>query len=298
MNVLLVYYTGTYNTRYLTNKVKERFTSRGDTVTTVEINRKTPVVSTAEYDLVGFSYPIYGFNSPAPFNRYVKKLRMQKGQRFFIYKNSGETFAMNNASSRILLRRMKRQKAVFAGEYHFVMPYNIHFRFDDDFVREILAKNQKQLDVMMANLDSGKVETRKSKAIYNVAAAVVGIQKIGGPINSFFYRVNKDKCVKCNLCVKTCPQQNIYQNKKGKIKFHHRCDMCMRCSFFCPTDAISIGLLKGWKINGAYPLAKFEKQGAPETPYITKNSEGFYKCFPAHFQKIDDDHKALFEKDE
>ena len=52
---------------------------------------------------------------------------MQPGQKFFIYKNSGETLAMNNASSRILLRRMAARGAVLKGEYHFVMPYNIHF---------------------------------------------------------------------------------------------------------------------------------------------------------------------------
>ena len=297
MKALFIYYTGTYNTRYLTDMVEREFIAKGYDTTRVEITCDTPPVSTDGYDIIGFSYPIYGFNSPLPFNKYIRKLRFNKGQRFFIYKNSGETLAMNNASSRILLRILKRQGADFKGEYHFVMPYNIHFRFDDDFVREILVKNQKQLDVMMANLDSGRVETRKSKAIYNAAAAVVGIQKIGGPINSFFYRVDKNKCVNCNLCINTCPQQNVYKTKKGKIKFHHRCDMCMRCSFFCPTDAISIGFLRGWKVNGAYPLAQFEKQGAPETSYLAEHNTGFYKCFPAHFQKIDDDHEKLFGKE-
>ena len=75
----------------------------------VEIERGVPPADTEGYDLIGFGYPIYGFNSPLPFNRYVNTLEIERGQKFFIYKNSGETFAMNNASSRILLRRMKRR---------------------------------------------------------------------------------------------------------------------------------------------------------------------------------------------
>lgn len=139
MKILLIYYTGTYNTRYLTEKVRERFEARGDEVDTVEIDCHTPPCSTDGYGLVGFSYPIYGFNAPLPFDKYVAGLKFAEGQKFFIYKNSGEVLAMNNASSRILLRKMKRDGAILAGEYHFVMPYNIHFPFEDDFVERYLT---------------------------------------------------------------------------------------------------------------------------------------------------------------
>lgn len=292
MKILLIYYTGTYNTRYLTEKVKSRFTSRGDEVDTVEINCKTPLCSCDGYDLIGFSYPIYGFNSPLPFNKYVSKLKFNKGQKYFIYKNSGETMAMNNASSRILIRRMKRQKCHLVGEYHYVMPYNIHFRFERDFIRQIFKMNEKLLDVMMYNLDNGIVKRIKSNFIYNLAAFFVGIQKVGGNVNSFFYKVDREKCIKCGLCVKKCPHDNIYI-KKGKIKFHHHCDMCMRCSFFCPTDAIGIGFLQGWRVNGAYDFKDIENDTSEIKPYITESSKGFYKCFISYFDNIEKEYKSL-----
>ena len=69
-----------------------------------------------------------------------------------------------------------------------------------------------------------------------------------------------NKCVNCNKCVNTCPHNNIYI-KNDKIKFHHHCDMCMRCSFFCPTNAIKIGFLEGWKVNGEYKFKEIEKDG-------------------------------------
>lgn len=297
MKILLIYYTGTYNTRYLTGKVKERFTERGDVVDTVEIDCHTPPCSTEGYDLVGFSYPIYGFNAPLPFDRYVAKLKFPEGQKYFIYKNSGEVLAMNNASSRILIRKMKRDGAILAGEYHFVMPYNIHFPFEDDFVREILDKDKKLLDIMMHDLECGIVKTIDSNLIYDVGAFFVGIQKIGGDVNSFLYSVDMEKCKRCGLCIKNCPHDNIYI-EDGKIKFHHHCDMCMRCSFFCPTDAIRIGFLNGWRVNGAYDLKGLEALGKPEEPYITEESQGFYKCFINYFKSIEDEHKKIFGDDE
>ncbi len=286
MRVLFIYYTGTFNTRWLVGRVGERFTAEGHEVTAVEITSKTPTVPTEEYDLVGFAYPIYGFNAPLPFESYVKKLSFRRGQRFFIFKNSGETFAMNNASSRLLLRRMRRAGAEFLGEYHFVMPYNIHFRFEDDFVREILDYNDKLTDVMLHNLKCGIVERIKSRPLYNLGAFFVGIQKIGGNVNSFFYKVDRDNCTLCGKCVRECPHENI-GIKDGHIKFSHHCDMCMRCSFFCPRDAIHIGFLEGWRVNGAYDLDRLSAMGPPSEPYITEKSEGFYRCFPAYFAEID-----------
>lgn len=292
MRVLLIYYTGTFNTRYLTDKLKARFEAQGNSVNTVEINSKTPVCDCSGYDLIGFSYPIYGFNAPLPFDRYVARLDIPDGQRYFIYKNSGETLAMNNASSRILIRTMRRRRAVLAGEYHFVMPYNIHFPFERDFVRQILEKNGKLMEIMLYNLSHGIVRGIKSNPVYNAGAFFVGIQKVGGNVNSFFYRVDEAKCTSCGKCVRECPHENIYV-KNGKIKFRHHCDMCMRCSFFCPTNAIKIGFLEGWKVNGAYDFKGMEKDGTPVPEYINGKSKGFYKCFIKHFKRIDDDYARL-----
>ena len=297
MKILLVYYTGTYNTRFLTDRLEAHLRARGHETARTEIRRDTPPADTAGFDAVGFGYPIYGFNSPLPFNRYVKKLRLAPGQESFINKNSGEAFGLNNASSRILLRRMRRQRAAFAGEYHFVMPYNIHFPFERDFVRELLQKDEKLLRVLVYDLEHGIAPRIQSNAVYNAAAAAVSVQKIGGAINSFFYRADADKCTLCGLCARNCPENNI-RIESGKVRFGHRCDMCMRCSFFCPHNAIGIGFLEGWKVNGDYRLAQALEEGAPAAPYITEESRGFYQCFIRHFQDIDARFAERFPEEE
>ena len=198
MKILLIYYTGTYNTRYLSNKLKDRFILENNEIDLVEITSTTKPIDTYQYDLIGFSYPIYGFNSPLPFNKYIRKLKFKKNQKYFIYKNSGEVLAMNNASSRILIRIMKRQKCINIGEYHYVMPYNIHFPFDKVFIKEILNYNNKLMDIMLYNFKNDIIFKIKSNLIYNIGAFFVGIQKIGGNVNSYLYKVDNNKCIKCN----------------------------------------------------------------------------------------------------
>lgn len=292
MKVLLIYYTGTYNTRYLTNQLKDKLIEKNNEVDTIEINVNTPVINTSKYDLIGFSYPIYGFNSPLPFNKYVRLLKFYENQKYFIYKNSGETYAMNNASSRVLIRIMKKHKTQFVGEYHYVMPYNIHFPFEKEFVKQILIYNKKLMDVMLYNLENNIIFKIKSNVFYNLAAFFVGIQKIGGNVNSYFYKVDSNKCINCNKCVNTCPHNNIYI-KDNKIKFHHHCDMCMRCSFFCPSNAIKIGFLEKWKVNGQYQFKQIQEDSSINSDYINKDSKGFYKCFIKTFDFIDKEYNKI-----
>lgn len=285
MKYLLIYFTGTHNTRYLTSLLKRRLELDSNEVDTIEIRCETEVVSTEIYDYIGLAYPIYGFNSPLPFNKYLRKLAFTKNQKYFIYKNSGEVWALNNASSRVIKRIMKKKKCRFMGEYHFVMPYNIHFRYPDEFISEALSYDKKLIEVMLYNIDHEIIYYPKSNVFYDIASIIVSIQKIGGNINSFFYRVDNKKCNRCGLCIKNCPHKNISLKNKN-IHFSHHCDMCMACSFFCPKDAIKIGFLEKWHVNGEYKFDQIEKIER-EKPYITEETKGFFKCFYRYFNEID-----------
>ena len=70
----------------------------------------------------------------------------------------------------------------------------------------------------------------------------------------------------------------------------------MRCSFFCPTNAIRIGFLENWKVNGAYQFDKILKDDTIKANYITKESKGFYKCFIKTFEFIDKEYQKIINK--
>ncbi|MCQ2322812.1 MAG: EFR1 family ferrodoxin, partial [Bacteroidales bacterium] len=263
MKCLLLYFTGTYNTRYLTSLLKTKLEREGYVVDTYEIDPlNNERLDFSRYDIVGLGHPIYGYCAPWPFLKFIRKQKFPKGLKAFIYKQSGETQHANDASSKYFLRKLKRDGVVVNNEYHFIMPYNIHFRFDDRLVKEMLMMDDKLLEILVYEVKNNIPNKKRYKLWPRIVSSVVSRpQYIGGDVNSFLYKVDKDKCIGCDLCIRRCPTKNIYRDNDGTIRFRHHCLMCMRCSFFCPKDTIHIGFLDdwGWKVNGGYDFEKINK---------------------------------------
>ncbi|MCQ2814862.1 MAG: EFR1 family ferrodoxin [Bacilli bacterium] len=294
--ILLVYWTGTFNTRYTTNLLKTRFESLGYEVTTLELDYKTPKkVDVFHYDLIGVGYPIYGFNIPHFINKWLRHQQWNINSQYFFYKDSGETMHANDASSYSIFNWFKRHHIKFTNEYHFVMPYNIHFRFEDNLIREMLEYNDKLADIIVYEVTNKINNIKKYKFIHKFITFFVRLVYICGPINSFLYRVDKNKCNKCGLCVNSCPRNNIYFDKNNRVRFHHHCESCMRCCFMCPKDAYFMGFLQGWKVNGKYDLENIKKMPS-EGKVITKETRGFFECYIETFDYIDKRYKELFKK--
>ncbi len=300
MNCLLIYFTGTFNTRYVTGKVKERFEKEGWTVTTYEIDPlNTERLDLSSYDIIGLGYPIHGYAAPWAFLKFIRHQKFPKGIKAFIYKNSGETEHANDASSKFVLRKLRRDRVNIRNEYHFLMPYNIHFKFSDHAVREILEMDRRLLEILAYEVVNDIPNLKPYKLWPRFVASVVSRpQYIGGDLNSFLYHVDKNKCNGCDLCIKRCPTKNIYRKENGEIAFHHNCLMCMRCSLYCPTDAFDIGFLQdwGWKVNGGYNLKRIEKLKLEE-PFITDETTGFYHCYIETYAKINKRYKEIFGVD-
>lgn len=299
MNCLLLYYTGTFNTRFLTEKLKTRLQAQGWSVTSYEIDPLDNVrLDLSSYDIVGLGYPIYGYCAPYAFLKFIRAQKFPKGMKVFIYKNSGETEHANDASSKYLVRKLRRDGALTSNEYHFLMPYNIHFRFDEKLIKEMLTIDGLLMDILVYETSNGIPNKKRYKLWPRLVSAVVSRpQYIGGNVNSFLYRVDTNKCTDCGLCVKRCPTHNIYRGEDGTLHFHHHCLMCMRCSLYCPKDAIHIGFLDdwGWKVNGGYDFKAIEKM--PDgPPVITENTKGFFKCYIGTYANIKLRHKEIFGK--
>ena len=62
MKIAIVYFTGTYNTRYLAEKIQNMF-SHAEEIKVVEVRRDSEIIDLNNYDLLFVGYPIYGFTS-------------------------------------------------------------------------------------------------------------------------------------------------------------------------------------------------------------------------------------------
>ena len=294
MRCLLIYFTGTFNTRYVSQQLKQKLELVGYDVDLYEIDPlNTERLDLSGYDLIGLGYPIYGYNAPWPFLKFIRKQKFPKGIRTFIYKNSGETEKVNDASSLFVWRKLKRSKAVIENEYHFMMPYNIHFRFDERLVKEILDMDDKLYDILIYEITHHIPNIKRYKLWHRIVTRAVSIQFAGGDVNSFFYKTDMEKCSGCGLCIRQCPMHNIRKDESGTVRFGHHCLMCMRCSFFCPTNAIHIGILQGWRVNGRYNFKAIREMTLDE-PYITPETQGFFRCYVDTYAYINNRYNELF----
>lgn len=282
MKILLLYFTGTYSTLYITTLIKNQLINDNNQVDVFSLCEKNKI-NVDNYDLIGIGYPIHAFNAPKIVEEKIKKLNI-KEKKYFIYKVSGEPYKYNNASSYKIYKILKKKHNELMGEYHYVMPYNILFKTDEKFIRYEMDYNIRYIKYMCKNLENKK--EYKVNIFERFITFIFKIQRLGCKINSRLYKVDKRKCIGCRKCIKSCPTNNIkYDRKTKKFVFSNKCIMCMRCSFNCPKDAISIGLLNKFKVNGQYDFLHINSL---ENDYdLSLENRKFYLKFKDYFDKID-----------
>jgi flavodoxin/NAD-dependent dihydropyrimidine dehydrogenase PreA subunit len=280
--ILIVVFSGTGNTFHVVKMIQADFEARGCQTDIFDITDSHSIINIDDYDLIGLAYPIYAFNAPKIFLDAVKKLNL-RGKSVFIFKTSGEPLQINNSSSHDIIRMVGKKNVL--GDYHFLMPYNIMFRFPDSLVKQMLLSAKVYSKVLVSNI----LNKKKSFVEYNrfnvFLSFLFKIQQFGAFFNGIFYHIDRKKCTLCLKCVKECPAKNI-SLRKNKFRFGPDCQMCMRCSYFCPADAMRIGLLNLWRVNGAFNFESILHDEKIPSVFITEKAKGFYQPFKKYFAYI------------
>ena len=295
--VILYVFSGTGNTQLVAELYKKYLTDCETTIYKIhKLAEGEEVPSPLDYDLVGLGYPVHGFNAPQVMNDFCKnlpKIDSASGRKqTFVFKTSGEGLTFNNYSSQKIIRMLERKGYEFITERHYVMPYNMIFRHSPQMVKSEYLYADAQVRLNVKELAEG----RKNKLHYCLLrywfVPIVRIEWIYARLQGPFMKVDMKKCIKCMKCVKACPLGNIKfvegaNGSKGSFKFGTNCALCVCCSFGCPTSAISIGLLNGWKINGSYQIQKTAADSSLEFPYFTENLKGLYRwLFYKYYKKL------------
>ena len=188
---------------------------------------------------------------------------------------SGEPLRLNHSSDHKLQKILRCKNAVVESSWHYIMPYNMIFRHTesrawqmDDTMRKLVPLDVKQYFV------DGKPHTLPLLRGAGVLTSAFRIEQWFSHVNGKHFHVTKD-CVQCMQCVKNCPVGNI-EWRDGEIRFSNRCILCTRCSFNCPKDAIRIGLLNGWRVNGPYRFRQPAKVEADSHAYFCRRSYNQY----------------------
>jgi NAD-dependent dihydropyrimidine dehydrogenase PreA subunit len=275
--VLLIVWSGTGNTLRVAELIRENFRVRGyeaDIVDCTGAGGDTAAVADpGGSGIIGLGYPVYAFNVPSAFLRYVKALHLRERQ-VFIFKTSGEPAFPNNGSSHRLIRLLG--SCTLLGEYHFLMPYNIIFRFPDNLMKQMYGAAKRQSGTVADNVIAGKTSFIKYTSLHRLISWIFRIQGPGARLNGRLYGVRQNRCTRCLRCLRNCPAGNI-RLVKGRLRFGWNCMMCMRCSLYCPADALVIGLLNLWRVNGPFCFEALEKDETLDGRFITEKTRGLYR---------------------
>lgn len=273
MKTAIIYvFSGTGNTKRICELYRAEFSLRDVETTLYDVKGGfDSLPSPDDYDLVGFAYPIHGFNAPHVMLDLARALpKRQKGDlnEYFVLKSSGEPLKVNNISSYKMRSLLKRRGYVQFAEYHYVMPYNMIFRHTDEMATRMWDVAKSLAPIEAREVLSHTPHMLKGVPFGRFIAWVLRIEQPAMRLNGRMFRVDKRKCVNCGKCVKACPMGNIVRGEDGKFRFRGDCVMCARCSFNCPTDAFNIAMLNGWRVNGRYNM---EYRGESQ-----KNSHSWY----------------------
>ena len=284
MRFLAIYFTGTGNSKRVIDEINYSLASFSSTMDIVDVT-KDEVKDINNYDGLIISYPIYGFNAPKPIIAYVKKMiRANEQKPCLIMKQSGEHLFWNNASSLYLTSLLKKRNIKVTNEYHYLMPYSFIFRHSDYMAYRMDNVMKGLIPLDLTDFFNNKEVHMKRFFLDRFFAWVLRIQWWGGRFNGRFYKVEKDKCIKCMKCVKECPAHNIIM-EDGKFKFKGQCLMCQRCIMYCPRHAIKVGMFNSWRVDQPYTFKEAPYQKEKKPNYCKKNYIKYFKVSEERIEK-------------
>ena len=287
-SVILYTFSGTGNTTKVAQMIKANFEERGIETTLVQVGKNQTLPQPPKGALIGVGYPIHAFNAPEPIIKAMQSLNKGEGQKVFIFRVSGESLKVNSAASRGLIRLLKKKNYPTIGDYHFLMPYNIWFKYSDPLAKHMYRYALGQSRLVVEELLNGNPKgISRAPLRAHVVRTILKVQQPAARLNGRLYKADPAKCTLCGICEKGCPVANI-EIKEGKVNFSNQCAMCMYCAMYCPEDAISIGLLKFWKVNGPYPYAKLAADNTLPFPFITSETRGVKRLFIKHYRELEE----------
>ncbi|MCR1949590.1 EFR1 family ferrodoxin [Clostridium sp. DSM 100503] len=240
MKGLILYFSGSGNTKFIANKIEEEFVKNGCDIENHSIEEKINIKN-FEYDYLILGFPKYFEYIPQNFMEYINdnlgmSYKEVKTMIFTTGKDKNKIFF--NELEKILLE--KKYKVIVTKNFKmpdsFIISKNYRNVKNNDLDR-IYQSSSNEIKDTVANF---LIENYSKEEINNFKATIMKrLYKFKTKDlykNSYKFSINSS-CDKCNLCVKVCPTRNI-EYIGDDIKFRDNCIMCCRCMSCCPKNAI------------------------------------------------------------
>lgn len=246
MDIKLIYFSQTGNTRRIAEAMAEVFRAAGHTTRLVSLKKATPQDAVA-CDLLGIGTPCFSSQAPTPIKTFLQNLPILDKKRAFVFATSG------GAPGRVLydLTRLLQRKGadviggfLARGELHHPAPC-LHGRMPDRPDAEDFAQARRFATAVIEHVSagrSGSVAESRSDAFkprggfYDFVALI--------STDSFLRlvlpepKLDPTQCTQCRWCVHECPVHNITLQPYPVLG--DQCIRCYRCLTGCPQRAFEV----------------------------------------------------------
>ena len=227
---MILYFSGTGNSLAIARKIAEAVD-----------DQVLPLNEAVQQDLtneqrIGLVFPTYDFNMPPAVRTLVPQLRISPKSYVFAVITCG-----GQAGNCVwTLRRLLRKQGIELAYSHKVsMPDNSALAFGRNPNKQFkkFERVPKRLEQIIRELQAESHTLHYSW--FSGLSWLLGLPAVErGMIHTLGPKVNPDKCIGCNTCVRICPTANISLTD-DKALIGDSCTVCLACVHSCPQQAIS-----------------------------------------------------------
>lgn len=252
---MIIYFTGTGNSKYLAEQLKDILDDELFCANEYIKKREYPTFkSERPFVFVG---PVYSWRIARIFEDFILKAKFggEGIKSCYFVLNAGDSAG---GAKKKLKDLCYKKGFTFKGMCEVVMPENYTALFtapSDNTIREQFNR----ADVLIKNF----AKVVKANDFYKSGKAKLLGKFLTNIVNPVFFKFIvkdrkfevSDKCISCGLCEKKCPLNDI-KLVEGRPTWQGTCTHCMACINYCPTEAINYG--KGTVNKKRYTAEKYK----------------------------------------
>jgi ferredoxin len=267
MNTLIYYFTGTGNSLAVARELAVRLDADLAAIKSVVSENKIEPKS----DCIGIVFPVYNHRIPYIIKRFAERLRVSNSAYTFAVCTYGDNPCISLEYLSKLLSAGGCRLSLGIGvkmPYNYINPsQGFTGVFKPFILREVTDEEQQRLfseamqkiDIICEEVQSKKrnhieVEYQRlehaidflnlrellQKPVWLKISGCTGKTKL--PYMEAIQLMDcafhcDEQCVRCGICEKVCPVNNIGMTEAGP-KWHHQCEQCFACLHWCPRSAL------------------------------------------------------------